>query len=251
VGDVTAVIEGSAMCAGYGPIPAIRDIDIRVGAGQVVALLGSNGAGKTTVLRVLSGALAPSSGAVQWKGSVIRSPLHRRSRIGLRYVTEERSLFRSLTVHENLRLGRGSIGRALDMFPELAGMLKRRAGLLSGGEQQMLILGRALSADPAALLVDELSLGLAPVVVDRLLVGVRAAAEQGTGVLLVEQQIRAALEVADFAYVMRRGRILLQGAAADLRGRIPEIEALYLAGAPDPGDAISDERAMGEGRVDG
>jgi ABC-type branched-subunit amino acid transport system ATPase component len=139
-----------------------------------------------------------------------------------------------LSAEANLRLGRGPVATALELFPELTPLLKRRAGLLSGGEQQILTLARALAAEPAALLADELSLGLAPMVVRRLLAAVRAAADRGVGVLLVEQHAAQALAVADRGYVFRRGRVVMSGSADELRQNFDEIRDSYLAGAPAP-----------------
>jgi branched-chain amino acid transport system ATP-binding protein len=233
------VLEAIGVGAGYGTIEVVRELDLAVCRGEVVAILGSNGAGKTTTLLTMSGELAPLKGEVRWEGHRITSALHRRAKLGMRFVTEERSIFPSLTTAENLRLGRGSTALALELFPELKPLMGRHARLLSGGEQQILTLARALSARPKLLLADELSLGLAPLVVARLLQAVRRAAdEQGTAVLLVEQQIRQALSVADRAYVMRRGRVVIHGAASDLLDRIDEIERSYLSGA-DPGDVAA------------
>jgi len=172
--------------AGYGDLAAVRALDLEVRAGEVVALLGPNGAGKTTTLLTIAGELAPLAGEVSCLGSSPRAPLQARVRRGLGFVPEERAVFTSLSAGANLRLRRGATKGAVELFPELAPLLRRRAGLLSGGEQQMLTLGRALAGDPKLLLVDELSLGLAPLVVRRLLLAVRAAADRGVGVLLVE-----------------------------------------------------------------
>ena len=153
---------------------------------------------------------------------------------------EERSIIRGLTVLENLRIGRGSVEAALDYAPMLANLLTRPAGLLSGGEQQMLSLARALAAQPKLLLADELSLGLAPLIVDRLLEGVREAADRGVAVLLVEQHVRSALKIADRAFVLRRGRVVLSGRAEDLMGRIDEIEESYLTASPNEASTRSE-----------
>ena len=152
-----------------------------------------------------------------------------RARQGLALITEERSIFKKLTTAANLRLGRGPTAEALKLFPELEALLPRRAGLLSGGEQQILALARALAARPSLLIVDELSLGLAPLVVDRLFESIREAAAGGVGVLLVEQNARRALDVADRVYVLNRGRLVLTGDAAELRDREDEVRASYMA----------------------
>jgi ABC-type branched-subunit amino acid transport system ATPase component len=227
------VLEARGMSAGYGSLAAVREIDVHVNAGEVVALLGPNGAGKTTTILTLAGELAPLGGEVLWRGAVARPGLARRTRSGLGLVLEERSVFTDLTVAENLNIGLGPPEAAVELFPELRPHLKRRAGLLSGGQQQMLTLARALAARPHALLIDELSLGLAPVLVERLIESVRASARRGIGVLLVEQHVRRALAVADRAYVLRRGRIVLEGDAEELANRTDEIEAMYLD-APSP-----------------
>jgi branched-chain amino acid transport system ATP-binding protein len=209
----------------------IYDIDLEVACGEVVALLGPNGAGKTTTLLALSGELPLHSGEVLIDGTPTTAPLHVRANAGMTYVTEEKSVFMGLSARDNLRVAGVDIADALALFPQLEARLDIRGGLLSGGEQQMLTLARALSRRPRILLADELSMGLAPLIVRRLLDAVREAAnEQGTGVLLVEQHVRKALQYADRVYVMRRGRIELTGPAAEMRGRIDEIEATYLAG---------------------
>jgi branched-chain amino acid transport system ATP-binding protein len=210
----------------------VHEVDLEVNPGEVVALLGANGAGKTTTLLSLAGELPLMAGSVLLLGEETRAPLHRRARRGLAYVTEERSVFKGLSTADNLRVGDADVDAALKLFPELAKRMKVRGGLLSGGEQQMLALARALSRHPKVLLADELSLGLAPLVVQRLLQAVRAAAlERDTGVLLVEQHVRKVLQFADRVYIMRRGRIQLEGSAAELRERIGEIEEQYLTSA--------------------
>jgi branched-chain amino acid transport system ATP-binding protein len=244
---VTTLLEARGLSAGYGSLAAVRDLDLQVDEGEVVALLGPNGAGKTTTLRALAGALDLLGGEVRWKGAATRSPLYRRARRGLAYVPEERSVFMGLTAAENLRVGDGPPARALELFPELTPHLKRKAGLLSGGQQQILTLARALASNPTVLLADELSLGLAPIVVTRLLQAVREAASRGIGVLLVEQHARQALNVADRVYVLQRGRIALEGTAAEIRDRLGEVEQTYLSGpaAPGPSGPAGTEAADG------
>jgi branched-chain amino acid transport system ATP-binding protein len=225
----TPVLEAKQVCAGYGAVEVVKDLDLVVHAGEVVALLGVNGAGKTTIVRALSGQLKPSGGEVWLKGRPTTAPLHKRVRDGMRLITEDRSVFMGLTTAENLRLGGQSRDACLEVFPELERLLHRKAGLLSGGEQQMLTLARALAAQPTVLLADELSLGLAPLICVRLLAALRAAADRGAGVLLVEQRARDALGVADRAYVISNGQVAVSGSASELAGRIEEIESTYLA----------------------
>jgi ABC-type branched-subunit amino acid transport system ATPase component len=231
----TPLVEAERLRAGYGAAAIVRDLDLHVMPGEVVALLGPNGAGKTTTLLTLAGELAPLSGVVRFGGSCERRRMHQRARDGLGFVTEERSVFMQLTTAENLRVGRGDPQYALELFPELERRLKVAAGLLSGGEQQMLTLGRVLSRRPKLLFVDELSLGLAPLAVDRLLAAVRRAADDGIGVLLVEQHVRKVLQIADRGLVMRRGSVEVTGSAAELSRRLADIEASYLStgGRPD------------------
>jgi ABC-type branched-subunit amino acid transport system ATPase component len=225
---VTAVVGARSLTVGYGATAVVHDLDLEVAPGEVVALLGPNGAGKTTIISALCGAIAPQNGTVLSHGKPTRAPLHRRSRDGLGLVTEKRSVLMTLTVEQNLRIARADKSHVLELFPELAVHLGRKVGLLSGGQQQMLALGQALGRRPDALLSDELSLGLAPIVVDRLLRAVRAAADDGLGVLLVEQHVHKAMQIADRVYVLRRGRIQLSGTVEDLRGRIDEIQSSYL-----------------------
>jgi branched-chain amino acid transport system ATP-binding protein len=214
--------------AGYGHVAAIHDIDLNLVPGEIVALLGPNGAGKTTTISAAAGLVPVRAGEVRLHGRRCDSPLHVRARLGLALVTEERAVLMSLSVRDNLRIGDASIQAAVEIFPELGPLMGRRAGLLSGGEQQMLALGRALSRKPRVILVDELSLGLAPLVVERLLLALRAAARDGAAVLLVEQRTDVALRAADRACVMQRGKIVLEGAAADLQKRDRDIRSVYL-----------------------
>ena len=224
----TPVIEAIGIDVGYGSVSVIKGMHLSVKPGEVVALLGVNGAGKSTTVKALAGELRPTAGEIRLKGEVTTDPLHKRARRGLRLITEERSVFMGLSAADNLRLGGHNKDAVLEIFPELERLLRRKAGLLSGGEQQMLTLGRALASKPDILLIDELSLGLAPLVLERLLTKVREAADSGTGVLLVEQHIRYALEMSDRAYVLSRGQIVLQGDAADMLLRVDEIERSYL-----------------------
>jgi branched-chain amino acid transport system ATP-binding protein len=226
--EAQPLIAAKGISAGYGERPLVHEIDVEVWSGEVVALLGPNGAGKTTTLLTLAGGLAPMKGEVACLGSSKRATLHGRARSGVSFVSEERSVFASMSVTDNLLVGSVKPADAIELFPELEKLMKRRAGLLSGGEQQMLTLARALARKPRILLVDELSLGLAPKLVDRLLAAVRRAADDGVGVLLVEQHTRRALAVADRAYVMRQGRIVLSGDARDLARRTAEVEGAYL-----------------------
>jgi branched-chain amino acid transport system ATP-binding protein len=225
------VLKAEGMTAGYGPQPVIHDINIEVDRGEVVALLGANGAGKTTTLLALSGELPIMEGVITFLDSTAKAPLYKRARRGMSYVTEERSVFKGLSLLDNLRCGDVTVEAALALFPELEKRLYVRGGLLSGGEQQMLTLARAIGRKPQLLLADELSLGLAPLVVQRLLAAVRTSAkEEGCGVLLVEQHARKALQYVDRVYVMSRGRIQMSLTVAEARERIGEIEAAYLAG---------------------
>ncbi len=238
---MTLRLAFGSVSAGYLRTPVVRDLTFDVHAGQVVALLGPNGAGKTTTLLTAAGVLRSMSGTVLFNGETRFTPLHRRARAGLAFVTEERSVFMSMTTMDNLRIGRGPSDRVLDLFPELRSRLQVRAGLLSGGEQQMLGLGRAIAARPTLLLVDELSLGLAPMVVDRLLAAVRRAAdEDGTAVLLVEQNLAKALAVADTAHVLTRGRIRQTLSGAELRTQSGDLVAQILGGTAESDSATGD-----------
>jgi ABC-type branched-subunit amino acid transport system ATPase component len=226
----TVVVAARGLTAGYGGTPAIHDIDFDVRAGEIVALLGANGAGKTTTLLTLAGEIQPISGTISIQDDDRRRRLHERARKGLGFLTEERCVFMELTGWQNLKIGRGRPEQALAYFPELEEHLDKRVGLLSGGQQQMLALGRVLAAEPRVLLADELSLGRAPLGVERLLTAVRAAADTGVAVVLVEQHVRQALAVADQVHVLRRGRIVMSGAAAVLRDDPEGIASHYLSG---------------------
>jgi branched-chain amino acid transport system ATP-binding protein len=224
---MSAILETRDLHAGYGRVTVVRDLNLRVNAGEVVALLGRNGAGKTTALLTLAGALRPQSGEIQFLGAPDKSSLGARARRGLGLMTDDRSIFFGLSVRENLRLARGT-SDVLPLFPELQRMLDRPAGLLSGGEQQMLGLATVLARAPKLLLIDELSFGLAPRIVQRLMKSVRDAADAGTAVVLVEQFARIALDVADRAYVLVNGRVQSEGTTDELRTNIGELESNYL-----------------------
>ena len=229
-----AVIEVEGLHAGYGGDPVVRDLTLHVMPQEIVALLGPNGAGKTTTLLTISGLLPAIAGEVRLFGRRVdtRRPA-RQARRGLAHVPEDRSLFFQLTARENMLLGKyrgkADIAQALEYFPALEPLLDTRAGLLSGGEQQMLALARALVGEPKVLMVDEMSLGLAPIIVERLLpVLRRIVKERGVAVILVEQHVQLALEFADRAYVLAHGSLSLEGAASDLLQRPDLLEVSYL-----------------------
>jgi branched-chain amino acid transport system ATP-binding protein len=232
------VLRLQGLEAGYDGVPVVRGLDLEVSSGEVVALLGPNGAGKTTTLRTISGLLPTIGGHLEVLGEPTdsRRP-HRVARRGVAHVAEDRSLFPGLTVKENLRLAPGlkrrdrpaAYARAIDVFPALGPLLDRRAGLLSGGEQQMLAVARAIVTEPRLLLVDEMSLGLAPVIVEEMLPVVRRVADElDAAVIVVEQHIHLALELADRAVVLAHGRVVLDGEAAHLRADPSRVEASYL-----------------------
>jgi branched-chain amino acid transport system ATP-binding protein len=216
-----------AMAIGYGSIVAVRGVDLDVGASELVAVIGANGAGKTTSLRGIVGALPVRGGSIRFEGEdITRLPVHERVRRGMSLVPEGRGIFARLTVAENLDMGaylrrdaagvRADIERSYALFPRLGERRSQLAGTLSGGEQQMLAIARALMARPRLLLLDEPSMGLAPLVTQRIFDTIRAISAERVSILLVEQNARAALELAGRAYVMEAGRVVLAGAAQDL-----------------------------------
>jgi branched-chain amino acid transport system ATP-binding protein len=228
------VLDIQGLSAGYDGAAVVRNLDLYADAGEVVALLGPNGAGKTTTLRAISGLIRPMVGAIHLSGNdLLRQSPPSRAQLGIAHVPEGRGIFFSLTVAEHFRLGhRGEhldANVAYEYFPALAELADRRAGLLSGGEQQMLALGRALARRPKLLLLDEMSLGLAPIIVERLLPVVSSYAKQsGCAVVLVEQHIHIALAVADRGYVLSHGQLVIHEDAAKLRGDHQLILSGYL-----------------------
>jgi branched-chain amino acid transport system ATP-binding protein len=231
---MTALLTCENMTCGYGTVAVVRDVSFSVNAGEVVALLGPNGAGKTTTLLACSGLIPAMKGQLNFDGKKVSfGQPDRLARAGLSLVPDDRSLFTNLSVRQNLELGRGRDGASVDemikMFPALRPRLSMRAGLLSGGEQQMLTMGRALAGRPRLLLIDEMSMGLAPIIVEELLQTVRRLAdEHDVGVLLVEQHVHNALEIADRALLMVHGSIAFDGLAADLLKDADRLEQGYL-----------------------
>jgi branched-chain amino acid transport system ATP-binding protein len=227
----------------YGAIRALQGIDLEVRAAEIVTLIGSNGAGKSTLLRAISGLVRPSAGTIHFQGvDVTGQRPERLVALGISQVPEGRRIFANLTVRENLQMGAylrpetepQGLERVFGLFPRLRERLTQAGGTLSGGEQQMLAIGRALMAEPRLLLLDEPSLGLAPLLVQQIFGIVREINAQGTTVVLVEQNARQALRVAQRAYVLETGLLAIEGAAADL-SRDPRVRAAYLGEAPEGG----------------
>jgi len=221
-------LEVSGLTSGYGAAQVVRDVSLGVGPGEVLALLGKNGMGKSTFLRTIMGYLKPQSGSIRVRGAELAgAPVHYRARHHVAYAPQERALFQDLSVRDNLRLGLahdGEFPAALDRvratFPFLVDRLAQQAGTLSGGEQKMLLVARALMTAPSLLLVDEVTEGLQPSVVDRLAAVLRqAAVEDGRAILLVEQHVRFALDVADRYVVLKLGAIVASGSTRDIDAR--------------------------------
>ncbi|HUO44090.1 MAG TPA: ABC transporter ATP-binding protein [Burkholderiales bacterium] len=234
------MLEVRGLRVAYGGINAVKGVDLDVKAGEMVALIGANGAGKTTILKALTGLVTPAAGRIQYNDIEITAlPTFRRVELGLALVPEGRGIFGRLSVQENLELGayhrrRGGDGaiaadleRIYQMFPRLAERRAQAAGTLSGGEQQMLALGRALMSRPQLLLLDEPSMGLAPLMVRQIFETVRAIAREGTTVLLIEQNAQRALEISQRGYVMESGAIVLSGESAQLLAD-PRVKSAYL-----------------------
>ena len=236
------MLEVEDLTVRYGSVVALRDVSLTVEEGEVVTLLGANGAGKSSLLSAIVGLVAPAGGAIRFEGRSLlgRRPEHT-AREGVALVPEGRYVFSKLTVLENLRMGltvirarngrrsrhRGEFDRVLGLFPQLEPLLPMPAGRLSGGEQQQLAIARALLGEPRLLLLDEPSLGLAPVVTDRVFESLRTLREQGSTILLVEQSVGRALKLADRAYVFRTGSVEMSGAADDI-AQEPAVTAAYM-----------------------
>ena len=218
------MLELRSVRAGYGTFQALFDVSLEVRAGEAVGVIGPNGAGKTTLMRVVSGMIRPTAGAISMEGvDLVTTPAHRIIELGMAHVPESRRLFASMTVEENLLLGRISgrpgewnVERVLEMFPNLKPRRHAKAGHLSGGEQQATAIGRALMTNPEILLLDEVSLGLSPLVVDRVYASLQTLIDSGTTIVLVEQDLSRAMDVADRVLCMLEGRIVLERSKADV-----------------------------------
>ncbi len=222
----------------YGVINAIKGVSFEVNEGEVIALIGANGAGKTTILHTITGLVAPSGGRILFEGhDLIRTPAHKIISLGMAHVPEGRRIFQQLTVYENLKLGaytlrskekiEQNLSYIYTHFPRLEERKNQVAGTLSGGEQQMLAMGRALMSNPKILLMDEPSMGLSPLLVSEIFKIIKEVSKEGTTVLLVEQNAKKALSIADRAYVLETGKIVMQGRADELASD-PRIQAAYL-----------------------
>ena len=232
-----AMLELNDVHTAYGSIEALKGISVTVAEGEVVTLIGSNGAGKSTTLRSISGLTPPRKGSIKFRGEEISTlPAQEIVRLGISQSPEGRRCFQRMTVRENLELGAylrrdanvaGDLDRVFSLFPRLKEREKQKAGTMSGGEQQMLAMGRALMAEPALLLLDEPSMGLAPILVDRIYETVREINNQGTTILLVEQNANYALDVSNRGYVLETGRIVLADESSALREN-PEVQNAYL-----------------------
>jgi branched-chain amino acid transport system ATP-binding protein len=224
IGDDSPLLALKGVSASYGETTVLRDFNLQVPRKSVVTLLGPNGAGKTTVMRLVSGTLKPTAGSIVLNGADLTSTAaHSRATKGICLIPEGRGIFRSLSVRENLELFRPRASRdismeeVLEVFPVLATRLSQVAGTLSGGEQQMLALSRAFFAKPEIVLVDEVSIGLAPKIVDQIFEILRRLASEGISLLIVEQYVRRALELADAVYLLNRGEVVLQGSTKEIK----------------------------------
>jgi len=225
---VSALLTAENLELAYGELAVCRDISIEINEGEIVALIGANGGGKSTTLRAIAGLMTPRVGAIRFRGAdITRLPSHERTLLGIALVPEGRHVFPFLTVRENLELGgfkhrrdgakvRGLIDQIFEMFPRLRERTGQNAGTLSGGEQQMLVLGRAMMSEPKLLCLDEPSLGLAPLIVRDIFRTIRTINEGGTSVLLIEQNARYAFETASRGYVLQTGNIMISGSCAEL-----------------------------------
>jgi branched-chain amino acid transport system ATP-binding protein len=223
--------------SGYGKVEVLHDVGLNIERGQIVTLIGANGAGKTTLLKTISGLIRPTAGTIEFEGrNIARRPPHKIVALGLSQVPEGRAILKRMTVMDNLRMGTftrsdseiaSDIDKVFERFPVLAERRQQMAATLSGGEQQMLAIGRALAARPSMLLLDEPSLGLAPKFVTTIFLTLRELRKEGKTILLVEQNARQALQIADRGYVMERGRIVLSGSGGELLGN-PDVQRTYL-----------------------
>jgi len=232
------VLTLSGVSAAYGSVPAVSDVSIAIGKGEAVGLLGANGAGKSTTLRAISGLVRPTAGTITFLGTNIASlPAYKVTELGIAHVPEGRQVFPELTVKENLEIGayipsaKAARARTLDLvftiFPVLAERRKQLAGTMSGGEQQMLAVGRGLMLQPRLLMLDEPSLGLAPVVTDATFEKIQEIHAMGTAILLVEQNVSRALSLVQRAYVLESGKVIMQGTSAELANN-KQVQAAYL-----------------------
>jgi branched-chain amino acid transport system ATP-binding protein len=232
------LLEADHLSASYGAVRAVQDVSIALQPGEAVTVVGANGAGKSTTLKSISGLVRPQGGAIRFEGQdLIGRPAYRIAELGIAHVPEGRRVFPDLTVRENLNLGAyskrakgertASMERVFDLFPRLRERAAQRAGTLSGGEQQMLAIGRGLMLRPKLIMLDEPSLGLAPIMVEAAYEGIEAIHQQGVAILLVEQNLQLALRFADRGYVLENGRVVLEGPAGELLEN-PTIKASYL-----------------------